>query len=249
MGLADVAWADPTEDACIASAVDGQKLRKGGKLRAARETFVTCARIECPKEITERCTGWLGELEQAIPSIVVSVQDEAGRDVLDGEVRVDGSAHGDARSGKAVELDPGMHLVEAVTPRGSAKEDVVVREGERARIIRLVIPVGAPPPPTPPKPQPQPASNTMIWAALVATGIGVVSTGLFIGFGTAGLVDRDRLKCGTGCSPSSYQQVSNEFVAADVMFGVSVVSLGAGLVFWLLSRSASPPKASALVQW
>ena len=246
MGLADVALADPLEDACIASAVDGQKLRKGGNLRAARETFVTCARIECPKEITERCTGWLGELEQAIPSLVLSVQDDAGRDGLDGEVRIDGAAYGDARSGKAIELDPGMHLVEAITTHGSTKADVVVREGERARIIRLVIPIGAPPPALTPKPTPGGFDTGWGWAALAAVGIGVVATGFTIGFGTAGVIDRDRFKCGMGCSPSNYQQVSNEFIAAEVMFGVSVVSLGAGVVFWLLSRSSTPPPKSAM---
>jgi hypothetical protein len=244
--------ADGTEDACIAGAVDGQKLRKAGELRKAREAFVTCSRIECPKEIGERCTTWLAEVEASVPSIVVSVQDSNDRDVLDAEVRIDGEAR-DVRSGKAVEVEPGLHRVEAKSASGAVQQDVVVREGERARLIRLVIALPAPPPPPDkPIPEPQP-SKTFTYLAIGSLVTSAVATGFFIGFAAVGVADRDRFGCAKVCSASNYSQVKNEFLAADTMIVVAGVTLAAGVVFWLLSRPSKAAAQSAgfptLVRW
>ncbi len=240
------ALADPTEDSCIAAAVDGQKQRRAGKLIEARETFGGCAKIECPKEIGERCTGWLQELESAIPSIVVSVQDANGMDVLDATARIDGIVQ-DVRSGKAVEVDPGVHAIEVTSASGDAKMDVVVREGERARMVRVGLP---PPKPVPVEPEPPPSKSGWKVAAIVSGGVGLVATGFFIGLAAVGVSDRSSLGCDVGCGPSAYSKVNAELTGADVMLGVAVVSLGAGVVFWLISRPSSAPKPPvALLRW
>jgi hypothetical protein len=249
VAFAPTALADTTEESCIEAAVDGQKLRKAGALIKARKAFGLCSRIDCPKEIGERCTGWLAEVEPLVPSIVVSVQDAAGRDVLDAEVTIDGEPR-DVRSGTAVDVEPGVHAIEAKTLTGGAKESVVVREGERARLIRLVFTAAAPPPPTrvePPKPD-----MTFRWIAISSFATGAVATGFFIGFAAVGVADRERFGCARSCGPSQYSQVSNELLAADVMLVVAGVTVAAGVVFWLLSRppSATPSSTpTALVRW
>jgi hypothetical protein len=249
LSITSTALADPIEDSCIAAAVDGQKQRKAGKLKEARETFSAgCSKIECPKEISERCTGWLGELESAIPSVVVSVQDANGLDVLDAEVRIDGAVH-DLRSGKAVEIDPGVHTIDAARGDSAAKMDVVVREGERTRMIRIALPpphVDKPPV----EPEPPPPKTGWQWAAITSGGVAVVATGFFIGLAAVGVSDRSRLGCDVQCGPAAYSQVNTEFIAADVMLGVAIASVGATVVFWLLSRPSAPSKPPiALLKW
>src|SRR5439155_25234283 len=109
------------------------------------------------------------------------------------------------------------------------KEDIVVREGERARMIAINLP-------SPHEPEPPPARTGWQTAAIVSGGAGVVATGFFIGLAALGVSDRTRFGCDRERVPSLYSPVSTEFIAADVMLGVAIASIGATVVFWLLSR-------------
>jgi len=188
---------------------------------------------------------WLAEIEALLPTIVVSVQDSSGRDILEAEVTIDGVVR-DVGSGKAVEIEPGLHRIEAKTMQGSAVESAVIREGERARIIRLVVAV---PPPIPKPVEPPQPNMTFRVLAIGSLATSAVATGFFVGFAAVGLADRDRFGCAKSCGPSQYSQVSNELLAADVMLAVAGVTLAAGVVFWLLSRPSSCAQSSALVRW
>src|ERR1700722_17013182 len=66
---------------CIAAAEDGQQSRLDGKLKAAREQFLVCARSGCPSQVRRDCSQWMTEVMAALPTIVLGARDPEGRDV------------------------------------------------------------------------------------------------------------------------------------------------------------------------
>src|ERR1700691_3636156 len=76
--------------ACFQAAVEGQKLTRSGKLRDARERFVACAQRACEAAaVVDKCTGWLKEVEAALPSLTIAVKDEDGHDLVAERARLD----------------------------------------------------------------------------------------------------------------------------------------------------------------
>src|ERR1700753_253840 len=90
---ATVALAEPTSEdtqACVAASTQGQTDRDEGRLLAAREQLLMCAREACPSIVRKSCADWLSELSGRIPSVVVRVQEAGQRDVTDARVTLDG---------------------------------------------------------------------------------------------------------------------------------------------------------------
>jgi hypothetical protein len=72
VSIARAAAADPPpKAACAHAAEDGQRLRTEGKLREARESFTACAAERCPALVRSDCSGWLAEVEAAVPTVVI----------------------------------------------------------------------------------------------------------------------------------------------------------------------------------
>src|SRR5579859_5937510 len=107
--VASQAGAAPTakeeKKACIAASEKAQQLRADGKLLASREQLLVCARDVCPGVIRKDCAKWLGELEDALPSIVLGAKDGKGRDLEDVRVDIDGVQATSALDGKAIPID------------------------------------------------------------------------------------------------------------------------------------------------
>lgn len=243
------ARAETPEDTCIAAAESGQRLRKDAKLARARAAFASCARLECPQEVAARCTDWLADVDRATPTIVVGALDGHGKDVSAGTVTMDGAPLEGALAGRALAVDPGAHTLELVTPSGErAAEAIVVREGEKERIVTLHLPALAAQEP------PRVATRPVPWTAWGAGALGVVGLGVFGGFAIGGLVDRDSSGCARGCSAGDARRVDAELAVADVGLVIGAVSLGAALVFFLarptvMVRAAPAAAAPALVRW
>src|SRR5262245_12836867 len=71
-GFCGEALAAPTDIRACASAYEqGQRLRKQGALRAAREEVVLCASDSCPAALRDDCMQWLREIERALPTVVL----------------------------------------------------------------------------------------------------------------------------------------------------------------------------------
>jgi hypothetical protein len=217
------------------------------------------------------CGRWLEELSRAIPTVVVAVRDERGRDVLDARATIDGQSI--PIDGKPVPLDPGRHEVRAVrSGASSVAQEIVVAEGDRDRTVTLTLATPAPPPPPPPSPsassspaatterrrdvpimQPAPAPVDRaedrgvpagVWAL---GGVGVVAMGAFTYFAIRGAGDRSTFGCDRGCVDADYTQVKHELLAADVSLGVGLATLGAAVVWWLVTREP-PAKASGVAR-
>src|SRR4051794_12629458 len=104
--------ASPQEKkACAVASEKAQALRSEGKMIAARELLLVCARDICPTVVRKDCSRWVAEVDEALPSIVVAAKDEDGHDVTDAKVFVDDQPFSDSLDGKAQPIDPGAHVV------------------------------------------------------------------------------------------------------------------------------------------
>ena len=99
---------------CLDTAPRGQDLRDEGKLLEAREAFRICADTACPDPVPKYCAEWLDGVNKRIPSLLVRVTDESGRDLADAVVTIDSHA---------VVLDGRPYTVVGVLPATFALPD------------------------------------------------------------------------------------------------------------------------------
>jgi hypothetical protein len=225
--------------ACRKAFEQAQSLRDEGKLTAAREQMVICTNT-CPKGFQKICEGWIGDVEKALPSIVLRVTDANGGDLVDATVTLDGKPI--AIDGKAIELDPGKHLLH-VEP-GKIDKEIVVAQGEKNRSI--VIALEAPkkkeeePKPLPPsRPAPQPERLPI--AAIIVTSAGVAALGGFAYFGLKGDSDHRALVDGcsktASCTQDDKDRVKREWLVADIFLASGAVLVGVGAVLFFTHDS------------
>lgn len=138
------------KEVCIRAVEHAQVARLDGKLREAREGFVTCARAVCPEAIRQDCTRWVTDVDASLPSVVFEAVWADGHDATGMRVLVDGKPLADTEPGRAVVLDPGEHTfrfeVAGATPVETRN---VVREGEKNRSVRVTFTPLAPAAPLP----------------------------------------------------------------------------------------------------
>ena len=130
--------------ACLAASEKGQKARAAGKLREAREQFLLCGTESCPTIVRRDCAQWTSELTSALPTVVFGAKDEAGRDLFDVRVFVDGERLIDKLDGKAVFIDPGPHTFRFETAGAApVTEKALIKEGEKTRVLAATFDLGA----------------------------------------------------------------------------------------------------------
>lgn len=159
------ARASDEKQVCVRAVEHAQLARLDGKLREAREGFMTCARAVCPDAIRVDCTRWVTEVDASMPTAVVDAVWADGRDVTGLTVMLDGQPLAEAATGRAVALDPGTHTFRFEAP-GAAPvvTQNVIREGEKNRILHVTFTPTPSSPAAPaavpaPVPTPVPAPN------------------------------------------------------------------------------------------
>jgi hypothetical protein len=223
--------------ACIASSTDGQTLRKQGKLLAAREEMITCARDACPSIVRSHCARWLAEVDAAIPSVVVRAEDATGADMIGAKLAIDGRAV--KLDGQAVRLDPGPHTVAIESDRGAHKEErVLLAEGEASRVvtIRFAAPGSVL---RGPAASPESAARRgrhVPTGAWILGGAGVLLLGGATYFGLSASSDLNQLKgsCSPHCTEASTQPGRTDALFFDLTLGVGAAAL-AGAIVWALA--------------
>ncbi len=250
-----VARADAGEkEACAKSYEAAQRFRKKGQLRASRRELLECARATCPAVLSTDCASWLRDLDAALPTIVPVVRDGEGRDIVDARVSVDGELVASKLEGRALEIDPGQHVLRVVVEgREPLEQTIVVREGERRRAVTVSFPSPRPAasqaaagassqgeaPPV--VVDAQVGSSGTHPAAWVFGGLGLASLGGFAYFGVTGLNQESTLReCRPHCTESAVSDARRSYLFADVTLGVGVVSLLAATYFFM-KRPAAPP--------
>jgi hypothetical protein len=250
------------KQACVDAYPLAQKLRREGKLRAAREKTLICAQDACPRAARTDCSAWLAEIDSALPSIVVVARNRAGSDLVDVSVVVDGETVRERLDAKPIVLDPGPHTVRLAHDGQVLEQRILLREAERNRPVSVTF--GEPPPALVPAPAPpavsasapspaasagapparavsaaQPNTERPVpVVAYVLGGVGVAAMGGFVAFGLSGKSKGNALRdspCAVTrtCSPDDTDAVKSRYLLADVFLGVGVASLGAAVVLFL----------------
>lgn len=133
--------------ACAADAASGQEARDNAHLIEARKRFAACSSEACPLTIRRDCSEWLAQVNTRIPSLVISVRDASGRDVVDARVSVDGAPFQMTIDGQRRPVDPGPHLLRVDPASGPGVEQrIVVLDGETLRTVLLELPATKPTP-------------------------------------------------------------------------------------------------------
>jgi len=265
MTWASVAAADE-KAACTAAYVEAQSLRATHRLVEARERLRTCAQQECGAmmrgQMVADCTGWLAQVDAAVPSIVFEVRDAAGADVTRVRVTLDGQLLTDRLDGTALPADPGEHTFRFETAgQGPVEKKLVIREGDKGRREAVTFATSAPPsgaealtPAPPPTAPPGDDGRGQRLAGVVTGGVGLA--GLAVGGIFGGLTisawSHVNAECPSlaGCSAEAQ---SNH--ASAVTFGtVSTVSfiaggalLAGGLTLYLVAPKGRSPSVGIWV--
>jgi hypothetical protein len=255
--LASPAGAHAADDkqACIAASEKAQQLRADGKLSSSREQLLFCARDVCPGVVRKDCARWLGEVDEALPTIVLGARDGEGHDIFAVKVTVDNKPFTDKLEGKAQSIDPGAHVIRFERDTGeTVTENVLIREGEKNRIVSVTF---APAQPattapaktdtTPPPASLQPEKHPRV-AAWVLSGVGVAALGSFAYFGITARNDASDLRssCAPTCAQSDVDSVRTRLLVADVSLGVSLLSFGIA-TYLFVSDSGSEKRTAVVV--
>jgi hypothetical protein len=226
---------------CASASEHAQELRRAGKLVLARDQLVVCSRAVCPAVVKRDCARWIGEVQSSLPTVVVTARDADGHDLVDVRVFVDDTLVTEHLDGKAITIDPGPHSlryeVDGSTP---IKNDVVIHEGEKARV--LPVRFGAAPLPDGTA-GPRTTEHPAAWpvGAYILGGIGVASLAVFTVLAVAGENTYEQCSQSRSCSPSQKDSLGLERGVAWVTLGVGVACLGVAAWFVLTqpSRGAS----------
>lgn len=237
LGLPGLAFAaEPTPNECIATHERALSDRRDGALLKAREGFAACGVASCPDMIRTACERLVREVNDVVPSLVVSVVDDAGADVTDVSITVDGDTLAPEQWGRAIDYDPGPHHVVVASPSGDAlvERDVVVREGQKARAIQLIVPSALA------------ATTSAALSPPLATWVlgGVALAGLtgFAIAGSLGLIQESKLDdCAPGCTPADDQVMRDRYLAADISLVIGIAGAVAGGVVWVVDAAGGEP--------
>jgi len=259
-------------DQCLSASSAAQDLRRARKLIEARTQLLTCVRDVCPAVVRRDCVTWLSEVEAGMPTLVVAARDGRGNDIVAARILMDGAVFLDRLEGKALPVNPGVHTIRLEVDRAApVEQQVVIKEGEKNRLLELAVVVPTEPPPagattTPPRQQPSgtmppatPPAPTRDRSRSRTLGLGLTITGgLGIGVGVIfGLRASSRWSdaqtaCGTGCQPGSpAYQLRDEAQTAGNVSTISVIVGGAALAtgLILLVRKKEPgPIATAIAR-
>ncbi len=228
--LAAADEATPDKAACAESYEQAQEQRKTDKLLAARESLLVCSQPTCPEFIKSDCVRWLPEVDAVTPSLAVRVKDEHGVDLVDVRVLVDGKKVADRLNGMALPVDPGAH--ELTFEHGDATpivRKVLLREGEKARVVDVRF--AAPSTPAAAKPTPARAPAYVFGVAGVI-GLGVGS--YFWVDGKRAEADA-KSQCAPACPQDRSDSIRSRYLAGDIAVGAGLVSLGVATFLFLRS--------------
>jgi hypothetical protein len=242
------AFADEKAD-CEDAAVQGQKLRNAHKLVEARKALLVCAATQCPVVIQTDCTSWLTEVEQSLPTVVITATDGAGRDRLDVSVTLDDQGPAQKLSGEALPMNPGPHAVHLEGDGGAVLDQtILVKEGLKNQNVTVVLvdsPAPAPKAVTPPPEVPRTSPwRTVGW---VAGAAGVVGLGIGTAFGVKAIADKNGAHCdaSNACDAGPLRDANTSATISTVGVVTGGVLIAGGAAILLFGpRSETPAKAT-----
>jgi hypothetical protein len=241
---------EPNATRCVVAAERGQKERDEGRLVASRATFASCGDQACPMVIRRECLHWLAEIEERIPSIVISVKDGSAKDVVDAEVTLDGERLASANRGREVLVDPGPHRIAAKRAGApDVEETILVREREKGRMLSLVLETPPIVPTAPIAPVPAHGSAAVPVFSWILAGTALVGGAGFAYFWSTGVdrVHELRSTCAPRCSDGEVDEASRLLRAGHLSLGIGIAAAVGAVVVYLLQpdQPSSPRRATS----
>jgi hypothetical protein len=240
-----VAQGAPAVEACVRASDDGQMQRDGGRYSRAAADFARCSAADCPALVRRDCARWLEDLVALTPTIVPSARDASGNDLAAVRVLVDGTEVARQLDGRPIDLDPGRHVVSFEGPGGAtAREQIVVRAGEKNRIVAVTLGAASPATSakTPPRPPPRALGGPPVPVLpFVVGGAALVAFGLGLAFGLSSRSDLSTLEaepCAATrtCNPSDVDAVRSKLVVSDVLIGAAAVGAVTSIALYFVMR-------------
>ena len=251
--------------ACLDAVSKGQVLREAHKLVEAREQFRVCARAECPAVVRGDCTSWVVEVETALPTVVITAKDEAGRDIFDVDVSAEGQPLVSRLDGRAVPMNPGIHTLRLETADGgSLEQPIVVKEGVKNQDVGVVLhtrqsptaaaatlPVSAPPVANGAgvesgQAQPTERRGSGAWRTVgwVAGAVGIVGLGVGTVFGVMAISDKSAAHCdaSNACDAGPLHDANSAATASTVGIVAGGVLLAGGAALVLFAPGGRSPQ-------
>jgi hypothetical protein len=236
---------------CTDSYEKAQENRAASHLKAALVELKACVAPDCPKFMRDDCARWMDQVESALPTVVFAAR-RAGEDLTDVEVSCDGAPLVKSLDGKAVPMDPGLHEFSFNTSGSPpAHRQMLIRQGERNRIIDIAFGVVHEEAPAPPPAaasvevnvpaQPAPPSAIMRYLPYGLAGLGVLGGAGFALFGIEGNNQRKDLErtCSPYCESSQVSSVRTKYAVADTFLAVGIVSVGVATYLFLTRHGES----------
>lgn len=233
-----LAYASPAraqDPACIKAYEDVQVQRRESHVIAARDAAVTCAST-CPPVLAKDCATWIGELQAAIPRVVLEARDGNGTPMVDVQVTIDGKPAVQQLQGRAIEVDPGPRtFVFSTTGAASVRLQTVVVEFEKNQRVSAQFTDLFPQTRNVPVP-------TATW---VFTGASVVAVGTAAVFGTRAWSlrqDLEQQECAPDCPGADVSRLGRFTTITDVSLGIGITAAASAVAVWLVTRPPAPRK-------
>ncbi len=250
--------AEPTKRECVAANEAAQDLRRAGKLHESYANLAVCLSQSCPRVVREDCDQRLGEVEAAMPTVDFVMKDRTDRELSDVRVDMDGQPLLDKLDGAAVSIDPGEHRFSFESDGFRTMEAVVLlREGEKHRIVSVVLEPDAPMPTAetralraPDTLQLHPAvraaasgrTGRSVALALGGAGLASLAVGSVLGVMAKSAYDKSLSECPSGvCTLQAYQDHRTAYgqaTAATIAFVAAGALLVGGVAFYVTASPA-----------
>lgn len=225
---------DDTKASCLSAFESGQKQRLAGALIESRRSLQVCSRVECPEVVVRACARWLREVDDAIPTVILSARDPAGVDVRGARVVIDGALAQRGLTGRPLELDPGPHVFRFEDGARHVESKVVINAGQKNRLVQVTLGDAAAPV------RRSRAGRAAPWV-LGGVGAALVLGGVVVDLSGSAQLDDLHDRCNGLCSTGEVDAVRTQLVIGDTLIVVGAVTVGAAALWLALRPSESPP--------
>jgi hypothetical protein len=213
---------------CQGAYANAQLHRQRGELLAARGDLRTCGSEGCPAIARGDCVQWLAEVEASLPTLVLEARAD-GSSLFDVTVKIDGEVVAARLDGRPIEVDPGLHgLTFESQGRPSLQQKVIVRAGEKSRL--LVGDWGTTRPPLP-QPAQRPIPLGVYVTAAVAV-LGFADFGIAAALGNSVKSELEANNCAPFCSHADVQAMRARYLVADAGLAVGVAEVVTSIVLF-----------------
>jgi hypothetical protein len=190
----------------------------------------------------------------SLPSVVPVAVDEAGVNLIDVQVSLDGAPLVNAPAGQAIELDAGMHhFAFERADLTKVETDVLVALGQKNRPVQVtlrrrlvaseaVVLPAASPAASPTASPPRTTRSPLAIAGVAAAAVGVVGVGVGAVLAAAAKSEQTDASCPSnvcrpGSNPGALRDALTDANVATALFIGGGVLAAAGVTTWLLAPS------------